>query len=247
MNTSVSVIIPCYNCAEFISQAIDSVLIQNVHWELIIVDDGSTDGSKAIIQTFVNQDSRIKYLALDKNSGASKARNAGIQKAKNRYIAFLDSDDYWLPNKLAKQLESMQSQNLSLSYSSYQFVDKAGQYLGEFITKPFVNYHDLLKTCCINCSTVVCDRQRLTKLYFPNIDHHEDYALWLSILKTTQTVAGILEPLAVYRMHKGSISSNKIYAAIYQWRVYRDFLQLNRVKSLYYFCHYGYYGFFKHR
>lgn len=248
MNTLVSIIIPCHNCAKFIAQAIESVIIQNdVEWELLIVDDGSNDSSKTIIQNFIKKDSRIQYLALNKKSGVAKARNTGIKNAKGRYIAFLDSDDYYLPNKLAKQIAFMQKKSLALSYTSYQLADKNDQSLGEFITKPNPTYAELLKTSCIGCSTVIYDTKISGKVYFPEMAIRADYVLWLSILKTTNAIGGILEPLSVYRIYKQSISNNKINAALYQWRVYRNFLKLGRWQSFYYFCHYAYYGFFKYR
>ena len=137
MNDLVSVIMPSYGSEKFISKSIDSVLLQTYdNWELIIIDDCSPDESNKIIKEYLSKDSRIKFVKLEKNSGAAVARNKGIEIAKGRFIAFLDSDDLWLPEKLEKQISFMKDNNLAFTYSSYMLVDETDKNIGEFIIKP---------------------------------------------------------------------------------------------------------------
>ena len=246
MNNLVSIVTPCYNCAAFIADTIDSVVAQSYpYWEMIIVDDGSSDSSVEIIRQYTERDDRIVLIQLTKNMGAAEARNAATKIAKGRYIAFLDGDDLWLPSKLKKQLEFMQDEDLAFTYSSYRFIDENNNHLGELITKASVTYHSLLKTCDIGCLTALYDTQKLHKIYMPNVLTREDYALWLKILKKISMAKGIREPLAIYRIRKHSLSANKVKAAAAQWRVYREIEQLSLPKSIYYFVHYAYNGFVK--
>ena len=247
MNDLVSIVTPCYHCAAFIAQTIESVLAQSYpYWEMNIVDDGSSDSSVEIIRSYSERDERIVLLQLSKNRGAAEARNAAIKIAKGRYIAFLDGDDLWLPSKLKRQLEFMQNEDLAFTYSSYQLIDENNNQLGEFITRASVTYHSLLKTCDIGCLTAIYDAQKLHKIYMPNdLIRKEDYALWLNILKKISMAKGIQQPLATYRIRKHSLSSNKVKAAADQWRVYRAIEQLSLPKSIYYFVHYAYHGFVK--
>lgn len=248
MNELVSVITPSYNSEEFIAQAIESVLAQSYQlWEMIIVDDGSLDASADIINSYCWNDARIKLITVGEKSGPGKARNLAIKAAKGRYIAFLDSDDLWLPEKLAKQIIFMQEHKLAFTYASYQLTNQDNDDLGVFITAEQISYEDLLRTSNIGCLTAVYDTHRLGKLYMPEIMQQEDYGLWLAILKRIKNAIGMQEPLAVYRLRKGSISSNKLYAAMYQWIVYRDIEKLGLLPSIYYFLHYAYHGLMKRR
>ncbi len=248
MNDLVSIITPCYNCASFIAQAIDSVLAQSYQqWEMIIVNDGSTDTSSEIIAPYAAKDSRIKLIPLGENQGVAKARNVAIKTATGRYIAFLDADDLWLSNKLKQQLSFMQVNNLAFTYASYQLINEYNERLGEFITKASMTYYDLLKTCSIGCLTAIYDTQKLGKMYVPDTLIRGDYALWLKILKNIHTAQGIIQPLAIYRINTNSLSANKLKAGVYQWRVYRQNEQLSWFKSAYYFLHYMYYGLVKYK
>lgn len=243
----VSIITPCYNSELFIAKTINSVLAQTEsNWEMLVVDDCSTDSSKSIVLSYAQKYPRIKLIELAKNTGAYHARNIAIQRAAGRYIAFLDSDDLWLPDKLQKQLQFMAGNRLAFSYTSYRLGDSENNPLGVLITKPSVTYEDLLKTCDIGCLTVMYDTQKLGKVYLPNITRGEDYALWLEILRKIKIAKGMVEPLAVYRIHDHSISKNKINSAICRWQIYREFEHLGRLKSFYYFCHYAYYGLTKY-
>jgi len=244
----VSIITPAYNSEQFISQTIESVLCQTyTNWEMIIVDDGSTDNSVQIVEKYIQKDSRIKLIKLEKNSGPAIARNKAISEAKGRYIAFLDADDLWLAEKLNKQILFMDNNNLSFTYSSYHLIDENNHMFGTFKTRGYISYKSMLKTCSVGCLTAIYDTQVLGKQYMPNIAKRQDYGLWLQILKDINSTKGIIEPLATYRIVSNSVSSNKLTAALYQWKIYRDVEKLNLWKSIYYFVHYAIYGIVKYR
>ena len=248
MNELVSVIIPSYKLEKFISKTIESVINQTYsNWEMIIVDDCSPDKSNEIIEKYMQKDNRIKLIKLNKNNGSAVARNTAIKEARGRYIAFLDADDLWLPKKLEKQIEFMKKNDLSFTYSSYYLIDEEENPLGVYNTIPEITYESMLKTCSVGCLTAIYDSQKLGKMYMPNILKRQDYGLWLKILKRIGKTKGMLEPLAVYRIRKNSVSSNKLKAAFYQWRVYRDIEKLNFFKSAYYFIHYTWNGIRKYR
>ena len=178
----VSIITPCYNAAPFISQAIESVLAQSFgDWEMIIVDDCSSDDSLSIIQKYARIDSRIRYLRTDKPSGSpTLPRNMGIKEAKGRYIAFLDSDDIWLPNKLSDQLKVFEKSEVAIVFSNYEKVSLGGERCGREVIAPCeVDYRLLLKGNCIGCLTAMYDSALTGKIFFKEIGH-EDYVCWLS-------------------------------------------------------------------
>jgi len=242
----VSIITPCHNSSEFVAQTIDSVLAQTYeNWEMILVDDGSTDNTVQIIEEYMKKDSRIRLIKLEKNCEPAVARNRAIEEARGRYIAFLDSDDIWLPEKLEKQLTFMRKNCIDVCYSSYYIIDERGLEKGLFITKEKATYRDLLKTCYIGNLTAIYDAGKLGKQYMEDVGH-QDYTLWLKILKSGATARGILEPLAKYRLRSRSISSNKIKAARWQWYIYRRIENLSLHRSIYYFVHYTYNGSIKH-
>jgi teichuronic acid biosynthesis glycosyltransferase TuaG len=235
----ISVITPSHNCSAFISETIQSVLLQSFSdWEMIIVDDCSSDNSVEVIQPFVEQDSRIKLIQLSENSGAAVARNSAIEAAQGRYIAFLDSDDLWLPNKLEKQLAFMQANDYPFSYGAYDKIDENGQVFGHIGVPDRVFYSDLLKMCSIGCLTAMYDTAYFGKVYMPLIRMRQDFGLWLRLLKKTDYAYGLNETLAQYRVRNDSISANKANAAKFIWRLYRDVEGLNLIKSSYYFSHY---------
>lgn len=244
----VSIIMPSYNSSSFIHYSIQSVLNQTYsNWELIIVDDVSSDNSNAIIERCLKEDFRIKLVKLKKNSGPAIARNKGIEEAKGKYISFLDSDDLWLPNKLEKQIDFMKENNVFLCYASYTIIDEESNEIGKFIIpKNKVNYQGLLKTCIIGNLTAIYDVEKIGKVYMEDVGH-EDYTLWLKILKEINYAHGIEESLAQYRVRNHSISSNKIKAARWQWNIYRCIENLNIFTSIYYFLHYTYNGIIKYK
>ena len=246
-NNLVSIITPSYKSSKFISKTIESVLSQTyTNWEMIIIDDKSPDDSNVLIESYIKRDNRIKLIKLDKNSGPAFARNEGIKESKGRYISFLDADDLWFPHKLNTQISFMNKNDLAFTYSSYTLIDVDDNDLGTFITQKYITYFSMLKTCSVGCLTAIYDSQKLGNIYFENRGH-EDYILWLKILKEINNTQGILEPLATYRILKHSVSSNKIKASKYQWKIYRDVEKLSIVKSIYYFIQYAYYGFMKYK
>ena len=243
----VSIITPSYNSEKFVSKTIVSVLSQTYkNWEMIIVDDCSPDNSSQIIEKYCKNDSRIKLIKLEQNSGPAVARNRAIEEAKGRYIAFLDADDLWLAEKLEQQLAFMQKNNTAFTYSGYKLVSEEDDDLGVFIPRKELTYEEILKTNDIGCLTAIYDAQKLGKIYMPNILKRQDYGLWLKILKQIGHTSGIQEPLAVYRIRKNSVSSNKLKAAGYQWKIYREIEKLNFTKSIYYFMHYALKGILKY-
>lgn len=236
----VSIITPSYNCANYIIETINSVCSQKfAEWEMIIVDDCSSDNSVAVIKSHTEKDSRIKLIQLTENSGAAVARNTAIEAAQGRYIAFLDSDDLWLPDKLEKQLAFMQVNDYPFSYSAYNKIDENGNVFGHIGVPDKVSYSDLLKTCSIGCLTAMYDTKYFGKVNMPLIRKRQDFGLWLKLLKTTGYAYGLNETLAQYRVRADSISSNKANAARFTWRLYRDVEGLGLIKASYYFSHYA--------
>lgn len=235
----VSIITPMFNSVQFIEQTIQSVINQSFQdWEMIIVDDCSTDNSVQAVNKFLI-DTRIKLIELTQNSGPAVARNTAIHLAKGKYIAFLDSDDIWLPNKLEKQVAVLRKESTGITFSSYFTINKNGIRTGLIKIPQFVNYKSLLKKNHIGNLTAIYDTEKFGKLFFLNIKH-EDYAFWLTLLKklSNSDVIGITEPLAEYRVHNTSVSSNKFKAALWTWNIYRDIEHLTLFQAIYYFSYY---------
>lgn len=244
----VSIITPNYNSEKFIAETIDSVLSQTYsNWEMIIVDDVSSDKGIEIAQKYINCDDRIKLIKLEKNSGPAVARNRAIEEAKGRYIAFLDADDLWSPKKLETQISFMNKRQCGLSYTSYNLINEDGVSLGKFIVPGHISYTDLLKTNSIGCLTAMYDTEVIGKTYFPNIIKKQDFALWLQILQRIDRAEGVIESLATYRIRKVSVSSNKIKNTVFIWKIFREHIQLNLGKSIYYFIHYTVNGLKKYK
>lgn len=240
MTAVVSVITPSYNSAGFIDKTVSSVINQSFkNWEMIIVDDCSTDNSLDVIHALANQDSRIKLISLTRNSGAAVARNVAIESAKGRYIAFLDSDDVWLPDKLEIQLKFMQDNSYPFTYTAYYKVNQQGKLLGHVGVTNKVTYFDLLKTNSIGSLTAVYDTECFGKVLMPLIRKRQDLGLWLTLLKKTDYAYGLNKTLAQYCIRTDSISANKANAAKFTWRLYRDIEGLNLIKASYYFSHYA--------
>ena len=215
---------------------------------MIIVDDISLDSSNEIIEEFIKKDSRIKLIKLEKNSGPAVARNKAIEEAKGRYIALLDSDDLWHPEKLSKQISFMQENEIALSYTRYYSVEEeSGEIIDQTNIPEKVDYNELLKQNIIGCLTAVYDTKKLGKVYMPEIQKRQDFALWLDILKRVPYAHGIEEPLAYYRVRKTSVSSNKLLASTYNWKLYREIEKLPWYKAIYYFGWYTYRSVLKYK
>ncbi len=245
----VSVIMPSYNSEKFLSKAIDSVINQTFkEWELIIVDDCSLDNSDRIIEYYMQRSEKIKLITLECNSGPAMARNRGIQKAKGRYIAFLDSDDRWVPQKLVEQLSFMKEYDAALSFTGYYHIDeKDGAIISRNHVPKKIEYNELLKKNIIGCLTAVYDTQKLGKVYMPDILKRQDYALWLDILKKVPYAYGLNEPLAYYSVRSRSLSGNKIATSRYNWKMYREIEKLPIYKAIYYFGWYTYKSILKYK
>lgn len=238
----ISVITPAYNAAKFIGETIESVLNQTyTNWEMIIVDDCSQDETRNIVESYTKKDLRIKLYALEENSGAAVARNKAMELAKGRYIAFLDSDDRWLPEKLEKQLKFMQEKDIAFSYTGYVRILEDGTRTNAIVkpNKKTVNYDDLMKRCVIGCLTVMLDRSKIGKVDMVNIRSRQDYVYWLTITKMGFLAYGLPEVLAEYRLVEHSISSNKLKAAKMNWHVFRKIEKQSLLKSLWYFSNYA--------
>lgn len=242
----VSIIMPTYNSASTISEAINSVILQRyTNWELIVTDDCSTDDTKDILINYVKNDSRIKFLCNQVNSGAGFSRNRSIDAAKGKYIAFLDADDLWLENKLSNQISFMEKNGYLFSFSSYQKFSKDGDG-GVVVAPSSVTYQQLLYGNVIGCLTAVYNAEILGKKKMPLIRKRQDMGLWLTLLKECDAAYSLPDVLAKYRTDTG-MTQNKINTAKYQWEFYRTVVQLNLFKSSWYFCWYALNGLLKHR
>lgn len=231
----VSIITPVYNAAEFLPDCLNSTLNQRFSdFEHILIDDLSTDGSRDIIQQYADTDARVKVLGLKGNSGAGVARNAGIEMARGQYIAFLDADDLWHPEKLERQLEFMKHTGASLSFTAYEHIDASGRPTGRVTRVPAtLSYSKALYYNRIGCLTAMYDSRALGKQYMPSLRKRQDYALWLKILKMTEG-HGLNEVLACYRNTPGSVSSGKLDLIRYQWQLYFEEEKLGVLKSAFY-------------
>ncbi len=230
----VSIIMPAYNSAAFISEAIQSVLDQTYqNWELLIIDDASTDKTHSNYEVFQNKDSRIKLFKNTSNQGAGITRNKGIEEAKGVYIAFLDADDQWLPDKLKVQLEFMATHDLAMTYSSYNLMDESGKMLNKKVDAlPILTYQKLLKSNYVGNLTGIYNVKKLGKIFCPELRKRQDWGLWLTILSKIDLTKGIEKPLANYRIREDSISNNKTALLKYNYLIYSEFLKYNRLKSL---------------
>lgn len=244
----VSIITAAYNCAPYIEQTIRSVQQQtNNNWEMIIIDDCSTDDTLAIVIAEAAKDNRIKYLSNSQNCGPAKSRNRGIEAAAGKYLAFLDGDDLWLPEFIETSLTHMKQHGYSFVFSSYKRLDEELNPLySDFIVPAKVSYQSLLKTCPISCLTAFIDIEKTGKFYMPDIAKRQDYGLWLSILKKIKYAYGIQQPLAVYRIRKNSVSRNKYQAMVYVWKVYRDVERINFLHSSFLMVNYAINGLIKY-
>ncbi|CAG9621421.1 glycosyltransferase family 2 protein [Sutcliffiella rhizosphaerae] len=240
----VSIVTPVYNAEKHIQSCIDSILSQTYgNWELFLVDDCSSDKSLSLIKQYEEEYHQINVIQLKENSGAAVARNTAIEAASGKYIAFLDSDDLWVPTKLEKQVNFMEEQDIAFSFTKYSIIDESGNDLGKVVNIPDnIDYEGYLKNTIIGCLTVMLNIEKIGKMKMPLIRTRQDFAFWLSILKKGHIAYGIQEPLAKYRYVEGSISSNKFKTAKRNWYVYRQIERLSFFKSLWCFVNYAYNG-----
>lgn len=236
MKIEVSIITPSFNSEHYITDTIESVINQTFqNWEMIIVDDCSNDNSVAIIEEYCLKDSRIKLFRLDENLGSGKVRNICIEKASGRYLAFLDSDDYWAVDKLEKQISFMKANNFVFTYTQYfEFQSTTGQVKTLIKCPDKVTYSMILRDGgYLGCLTVVYDTNFFGKRKMPEIRKRQDWALWIKMLKEIDCAHGILEPLAYYRTGNTSLSKNKIKLVKHNFMVYRKELGMSFFESFY--------------
>jgi len=236
MQPLVSIITPMYNSEKFILKTINSVVNQTYsNWELLLIDDGSTDNTIQIVEDFKQKYTNIKLFQNPTNLGAAKSRNKGILEAKGDYIAFLDADDLWKPIKLDLQIQFMQTHNCDVSFSSYEQIDENGKPLHKLVQAiPKLTYNKYLKTNYIGNLTGMYNAKTLGKITSPDLRKRQDWLLWLAaIKKSSKPALGIQESLAYYRVRQNSISSNKIELLKYNYLVYKKGLGFSTIKSLY--------------
>lgn len=233
-NNKVSIITPCYNAERFIAQAIESVLAQTyTDWEMLIVDDCSKDNTIKIVQQYVDKDERIKLFCLQENSGAGIARNKSIEEAKGRFIAFLDSDDIWFPNKLETQINFMLDNNYESVCSWYEYVDLSLKYCGVQKMPPKISFNDLFKGYSLGTPGVVIDVNKLGKRYFSGLKTAEDWVYFVSISKEVSAIYSYPQVLWQYRNvgNVGSASSNKIRQIKNVVRGYKEICRCSDFKA----------------
>ncbi|MGY3616586.1 glycosyltransferase family 2 protein [Bradyrhizobium sp. USDA 10063] len=236
----VSIITPAYKAAKYIDKAITSVQQQTYpHWELIVTDDCSPDNTRQIVAQYAEQDRRVKLVAQTVNQGPAMARNASLREAQGRFIAFLDSDDWWLSKKLELQLDLMRRSGSALTYTQFRRVDQDGNNEGRLIKVPDrLTYHMLLGNTAIATSTAMVDRKqtgdfRMTKTYY------DDFALWLKLLRAGHVANALHEDLMRYRVLQGSVSRSKVNSATKVWSTYREIEGLGIASSSIHFSRYA--------
>lgn len=243
----VSVITPTYRAAQFVAQTIDGVCSQtHQDWELLVVDDCSPDDTVEVVERLTLSDARVKLLRQERNAGPAMARNSALSAGTGQYVAFCDSDDVWLPEKLERQLSFMRRTGAAFSYTAFRRMDEAGGRLGRLIRVPrSLNYAQLLCNTAIATSTVILDRSvvgdvRMTKTFY------DDLVLWLSILKVGVVAQGLEEDLMRYRVVRGSWSRSKTRSAGMVWRTFRDIERLSVPRAAWCLANYGVRGVMKY-
>lgn len=241
MEPLVSIITPCYNSEGFITETINSVISQDYkQWELIIVDDKSTDETCKIVENFMQLHRNIRLIQLENNGGVANARNVGLKETNGKYIAFLDSDDVWLKEKLSKQVAYMEEKSLPMSFCAYNRINEEGDIISKKIEVPFnVNYNQLLSHNVIIFSTSMTLKSAIGDLKFKKAGH-EDWIFWLDLFKKCGAGYGINEPLALYRIRNNSVSSNKLKVIGYTWKILRESEKIGLFKSIYLFSKYAF-------
>ncbi|MDX1542716.1 MAG: glycosyltransferase family 2 protein [Christiangramia sp.] len=229
----VSVIMPAYNSEAFISEAIRSVIDQTYpNWELFVIDDASSDSTLKIIQDYSGKDNRIHILKNSSNKGTHQTRNKGIEAATGDFIAFLDADDQWKPEKLQKQLEIISREDIAACFSSYDLISENGRPLNKKVEAlPVLTYEKLLKANYVGNLTGIYNVKVLGKIYCPEIRKRQDWALWLKVIEEGGPMEGIRDSLAIYRIRKNSISNNKFEMLKYNFLVYNQVLGYGFIDS----------------
>jgi teichuronic acid biosynthesis glycosyltransferase TuaG len=231
----ISIVMPAYNSEKYIEDAINSVLAQTYKgWELLVLDDGSTDGTKQIVENICKMNSRVKYIKNKKNLGVSATRNKGVKLSNGEWIAFLDSDDMWEPSKLQKQIDFCTKNVADFVFTGSSFINEKGHHFkGVFEVPAEVSYKKLRNHNVISCSSVLISKKYLKSIHMEKDEIHEDYAVWLKILKTGVIAYGINESLLIYRISRNSKSGNKLKTIVKTYKVYK-FVGINSIGSIYF-------------
>ena len=243
----ITVVMPNYNGHRFVEQAIDSVLNQTYpNFELLVVDDCSKDDSLQLIQQKAQSDDRIRVIALEQNAGVANARNVGIKEAKGEFIALLDNDDLWTEDKLERQL-SIAQKGVDIVYCSYDFIDEENRSIKKpFVVPPQTNFNKMLASSVISCSSSFIKTELMQMHPFNSDFYHEDYVLWMELLRVCPAAHGDQKVLMHYRQVTGSRSSKKRNAAKERWNTYRKALKLDAVTSARAFVRYAVNGVMKY-
>ena len=245
----VSIVTPAYNCEKYLRKTVESVLSQSyTSWEMIIVDDCSTDGTFALAQQLAAQEPRIRVFRNETNQGVSLTRNRGIAQTRGKYIALLDGDDLWESDKLERQVALLEK-GYDLAYCSYDFWDESGRPIETM--KPFIvpvrtDFHKMLVSSVVSCSTAMIRAELLKAHPFRKDTYHEDYALWMELFALPIRAAGDEKVLMHYRQVRGSRSNAKGNAARKRWEVYRRTLHMGLLESAWAFCRYAVRGMIKY-
>lgn len=240
----VSVITGAYNCSDYIGEAYESLCRQNLSdWEWVVVDDASTDDTLGVLQKISQDDPRVRLFSNDRNLGAAGSRNRALLEARGQFLAFLDADDKWLPQKLVLQLDFMRASKAQASFTAYRVISSGGVATGKIIDESpriKIGYAQALrKRATIGCSTVIMTKSAIKNNLMPDLRTGQDYAFWLQIMRSGVQFHHLAVPLTEYRITPGSISRNKFRKALRQWEIYRKVEGLNFLYASWNFCFYA--------
>lgn len=244
----VSIITPAYKAAAYVGETIVSVVDQTyIDWEMLIVDDCSPDDTREVVRDWCAKDTRIKLICQEKNGGPAVARNAALETAEGRWIAFLDSDDVWMPKKLERQILFHERSDAKISFTEYRRMSADGDNVGGLVKVPDrLQYRQLLGNTAIATSTVLLDTEKTGRILMKRT-FYDDFACWLELLKSGGYAVGLHEDLLRYRIIGGSVSRNKIRSAKEVWNTYRRVEKINVFLSAWYFVNYAVRAWFKYR
>lgn len=247
-NDLVSIITPAYRAARFVGETIRSVQAQTwTNWEMLIVDDCSPDDTCAVVEAAAAGDARVRLIRQPQNGGPAAARNAALAAARGRWLAFLDSDDLWLPEKLERQLHFQRKHGARLTFTEFRRISEDGSRTGRRVTVPErLDYRGLLGNTAIATSTVIADRAQTGDIVMKKT-YYDDFACWLQLLRNGGHAHGLREDLMRYRVAGGSVSRNKKKSAREVWKAYRHIEQLDPLRSAWYFTQYAIRGWLKYR
>jgi len=245
----VSVIMPAYNEQKNIEQAIRSVIGQSFQdWELLVVDDCSTDETVSIVKRLMQEDNRIRLICNSRNHGVAAVRNQGMDLCCGTYVALMDSDDLWFPDKLSQQIHLAKTKNADIVYCSYQIINESGDRIcDDFIVPPTTDFQSSLIQSVISCSTVLLSREIVEKYRFTTQHYHEDLALWLQLLQDGYKAFGVEAVLASYRVMSGTRASNKFRTVFHRWKIYREMMHFSPFRSSILLFQYGLLGLKKYK